>query len=98
MNHDTVIFRTFKKRRLYNGNYPEVIALFPYIASDRRGALYGCESYMHVGQHGSADYDNVIRGTRPATPEEYAPLQRELVGIGYQLKIASRRDRTKVSP
>ena len=52
-----VIFRKFS-----NG---EIIALFPYIAGNNDG--YTCQSFIHVGQHGSADPHLVMRMTKPAT-------------------------------
>lgn len=80
-----VIFRKFR------GGFcdAEIVALFPEI-----NAGHGCcESYMHVGQHGGADYSGVIAGTVPAQPEDYAPLAAELRGIGYRLKIRTRWNR-----
>ncbi len=66
----------------------DVIALFPELPSD----LYGwfCDSYMHVGQHGGADYHGVIGQTVPATPGECADLSVELRRIGYRLKPLQR--------
>jgi hypothetical protein len=75
-----VIFRAFKR----DG---EVIALFPEIPADCIG--FHCESYMHTGQHGGA-YPGVITGTRLATPDEKAPLMRELESIGYRLEERKR--------
>lgn len=49
--------------------------------------------YCHVGQHGEGDYGAVIQHSRPATPEEYALLKRELEGIGYVLEVCERRTR-----
>jgi hypothetical protein len=69
----TAIFRVFKS------GMKEVIALFPEVVADNYPPH--CLSYMHVGQHGAADYDGVIRGSRPATPEESAPLRRELESL-----------------
>lgn len=69
------VFRTFRKGG-------EVIALFPELPSDVHGNY--CESYMHTGQHGGA-YPGANTGTRPATPEEIAPLQRELESLGYEI-------------
>jgi hypothetical protein len=66
-----------------------IIALFPDIPSDLAGRF--CLSYEHVGQHGGADYQGVIGSTRPAASFEYEPLRQELVSIGYDLKIRSRR-------
>lgn len=81
MNPKTKVhLRTFRKTG-------EVIALFPEIPATRTGDT--CESYMHVGQHGGA-YPGPIQGTRPATPEESAPLAAELERIGYNLAPVSR--------
>lgn len=76
-----VIFRKFR-----NGG--DIIAVFPRIAANVNGYL--CESYMHVGQHGAASPDIVQGLTVLATPKEYAALERELIGLGYILKIAKR--------
>lgn len=73
-------------RKWYNG---DIIALFPQEPADRYGMF--CQSYEHIGQHGGADYDGVVRRTRPAKPGEYADLKDELVGIGYDdLQVAAR--------
>ena len=73
-----VIFRKFG-----NG---EVIALFPD-EQERGGNI--C-SYMHVGQHGSAD-PNIVHRTRPAKWAEFVELLRELQSIGYNdLKICKK--------
>ena len=54
----------------------DVIALFP--EDDAGQGL--CGSYMHVGQHGGADYHGVIAATTPAMPDDYADLAAELKG------------------
>lgn len=69
----------------------EVIALFSQIAADVHGNL--CQSYMHVGQHGGADYSLVVSRTRLATPKKYKPLLKELKRIGYKPLIAKRCSR-----
>lgn len=74
-----VIFRKFK-----NG---EVIALFPQEPASADG--WECMSYMHVGQHGSAD-PFIVHDTRAAKPSECAPLVVELRSIGYELDIHKR--------
>lgn len=66
-------------RKLKDG---KIIALMPYI-TNYSGFI---ESYMHVGQHSSADYYGMIALTRPATEEEYADLKQELEYIGYNVK------------
>lgn len=67
----------------------DIIALFPTIP----GGQYGeCTAYVHVGQHGSADYGLVIRSTRPATTAESADLRAELLHIGYDDLRVCRRE------
>lgn len=78
-----VIFRKWAK-------VGDIIALFPDIPADYAG-LY-CDSYMHVGQHGSANYDLILKSSVLATPEEYKELYDELVKVGYDdLKVCKRR-------
>jgi len=74
--------------------YPdgEVIALMPDDVDPRDGTV---TCYLHVGQHGAADYSHVIAATRVANmlaPEVIA-LRDELVAIGYNAKYRQRRDR-----
>lgn len=72
-----------KTTRVIFRRYPDgqVITLFPDIPwSRRRGEI---TSYMHVGQHGAADYSHVIATTEPATEKEYAGLLNELRQTGY---------------
>ena len=73
-----VIFRKFP-----NG---DILALFPEIQITNF-----CSSYMHIGQHGGADYQACISITKPAAPDEYANLASELSSIGYDLQIRQRR-------
>ena len=74
-----VIFRKFKSG--------DVIALFPQEPATSDG--WECMSYMHVGQHGSAN-PMIVQDTKAATPKEYAPLVAELLSIGYRLDIHKR--------
>ena len=62
----------------------EVIALFVNHKYNYQGL---CMSYMHIGQHGGANYSYVLNRTKLATPEEYSDLKTELESIGYNLKI-----------
>ena len=73
----------------YWSDSQDVIALFPEI--DAGNGL--CQSYMHVGQHGGANYSHVVEMTALATPEEYAPLVEELEIIGYILDIKKKWSR-----
>jgi hypothetical protein len=77
-----VVFRKWNRK---NGT---VIALFPDI-----GHAPGLvSSYEHVGQHGGADYSGVINHTKPATPDEYADLKKELESApyNYNLRVVKR--------
>lgn len=67
-----VVFRKWKDG--------ETIALFPDDTNPYDGTV---TSYMHVGQHGAADYGHVISATHPAHPSEYRDLLAELKAIGY---------------
>lgn len=75
-----VIFRKYS-----NGN---ILALFPY---DINPFNYFVGSYMHMGQHSSADYLGCIKSTKPATREEYQNLFEELISIGYILNVIKKR-------
>lgn len=90
MTQDTevtpVIFRMFNEPDAYWQR--DLIALFPTVDE----GMGKCSSYIHIGQHCGADYHRVIDVSRPATPEEYAPLVRELESdpYGYNLKVHRR--------
>ena len=76
-----VIFRKFKEG--------DIIAIFPTMS----GTLnqYTCNSYQHIGQHGSCDPTYLIQETKPTKPEEYEELFQELINIGYDdLKVYKR--------
>lgn len=83
MDKTQVTFRYWKQ---------EVIALFPYIIETRQGLV---QSYMHVGQHGAACYEGIIRESKPANKEQRKDLANELKGLGYNLEIIKRRNRAK---
>lgn len=86
-----VIFRTFKPRPEFQEAGGDVIAIFPELPGDSN-PYRTCLSYQHIGQHGAmiVDYTDI---TRPASPAEYADLQRELESIGYDLDIRKRSTR-----
>jgi hypothetical protein len=81
-----VMFRKWRNAAELIGD--GVIALFPYEPADYSGQQ--CESYEHVGQHGGANLAGVINASRPATPEEYGPLKRELESAPYHYKLTIR--------
>lgn len=78
-----VIFRIWPKSQ---GG--DVIALFPALAGDDHA--YTCQSYQHTGQHSAADLVGLGRKLRLATRKEFAPLVKELRGLGYSLDIRQR--------
>jgi hypothetical protein len=78
-----IVFRKFS-----NG---EVIALMPYQISTGRYIT----SYVHVGQHGDADYNAVINNTKAATEEEYYALKCELESIGYRIQVITKKNNRK---
>lgn len=71
-----VVFRVFPRSE--NNAKPEVIALFCDSAQDCRPG--NVMSYMHMGQHGEAARC-LGRSLKLATPDQYAPLKRELESI-----------------
>ncbi len=78
-----VIFRADRKKD------PEVTAIFPSLVGTNE---HDMTCYAHVGQHGSCSHQYIYR-TRLATPDEYADLLRELVGIyapEYVLRVVKR--------
>lgn len=65
----------------------DIIALMPY----EQWCGIECASFMHLGQHGGADYNHVIRTTKPATESEYKELFDELTSIGYNIKVIKKK-------
>ncbi len=74
-----VVFRKLKETN-------EIIALFPELIEKNYYVL----SYMHVGQHGSADYNHIVNISKLATENEYKDLFNELTNIGYNLQVLKR--------
>lgn len=66
----------------------DIIALFPGVAGSND--VTTCESYMHMGQHGAASVGLGGKTIKMATEGEYAPLKRELEGLGYNIKVIKR--------
>lgn len=90
MSKDTektvVIFRKYK-------NNGDILALFPELPWSGDSNV---TSYEHMGQHGAADYNHCLDITKPAKPEEYAALKKELENqVGYNLEVKSKRMRNK---
>ncbi len=80
-----VVFRKFK-------DTGDIIALFVDETNYPDGSI---ESYMHVGQHSAASYHHVVTITKPAKPDEYEALARELKQRGYSLRVLTRNMRWK---
>lgn len=76
-----------EKTKVVFRRYPDgqIIALFPEEPGDQ--APYTCSSYMHVGQHSSADPQGVVSQTTLAEPRQYGRLKAELEGLGYDLDV-----------
>lgn len=70
MEHLPVIFR-----KESDGS---ILAVFPTEPESYYG--YNMTCYAHVGQHGSCSLE-YYHETKPAAPDEYAPLLAELRGI-----------------
>lgn len=80
----TVIFRADKAGR-HKG---EVTAIFPTLPWNNAGDL---TAYAHIGQHGAASLAWYYADTRPARPDEFAPLLRELQQIYAPTRLDVRK-------
>lgn len=78
-----VLFRADKRGQFKDS----VTAVFPTLP----GAPGMLMCYAHIGQHGDCSRD-WLRDTRPATPDEFAALKRELESapFGYNLRVVER--------
>ncbi len=77
--------------RVSKDDIADVFVLFPALPGTNEP--HTCCCYQHVGQHSHANLAGCINSSRPAIPDEYAALKRELEGIGYKLRIVKRRTR-----
>jgi len=82
-----------EKLKVIYRKFPEgdVIALFPEVPGDSWAT---CNSYQHIGQHGSASL-GVIYDTKLATPEEYKDLHEEITQIYFEYEIVIYRRYTR---
>lgn len=64
----------------------DIFALFPDMHEDGDD-LVTC--YQHIGQHGIGSLILSMEASIPATPEEYADLEKELEQRGYTLIVVS---------
>ena len=80
METTKVVFRLWEETE-------EIIAIFPEVPSST-ATPNNCESYTHVGQHGSCSPAYLIGRTKPPSSDDQSKvsaLREELKGIGYQL-------------
>lgn len=80
-----VIFRTWPA--MYGGG---VIALLLDAPANPGHVMM----FEHGGQHAEGSYAGVMHQTRPSTPEEYAPLYRELTSTPYEYTLIIRKRRS----
>lgn len=74
-----VVFRRFAD---------QVVALFPTTPFD---LYYGhCQSYESFGKYGAAEIDSCITDSKPATPEQYKFIEKELESLGYHIAVYKR--------
>lgn len=66
-----------------------VFAIFPELEETGRTVT----TYDHVGGHSSGPYGPLIDTTRPARPEEYEELRRELESAPYNYRLQVRKRR-----
>jgi hypothetical protein len=69
-----------------------IYALLPHECCDNKGNV---TTYQHVGQHSAADYLHCIGTSRPATPEEYADLKKEMESMRYNFNVMQKRNYEK---
>lgn len=82
--HETPVLFRVHRAPMKHGS--DVTAVFPCEPADYAGRTMSC--YAHIGQHSGCDF-GWYHQTRPAKPEEYADLKRELESApyGYRLKV-----------
>lgn len=66
---------------IFKKSQGEVLAIFPELPGTNDPYTMTC--YAHAGQHSSCD-TVFVSNAKPAKPEEYEPLLRELKAIGYE--------------
>lgn len=70
----------------------DIIAIMPHDAERNGNVGY----YVHVGQHGTGDYQVMLSTTRLAKPKEYKELKQEMERVhGYNFNILKKRNYNK---
>jgi hypothetical protein len=83
MTDDDIVLVIFRAER--SGQFKgDVTAVFPTLPADQHGHMMTC--YAHIGQHSGCDH-GWYNKTRPAKPDEYADLKRELESVPYEYKL-----------
>ena len=73
----------------------QIIALFPEESEKQVGTVM---SYMHNGQHATADYNGVIEQTKQANKNQYQSLLNELrYNMGYNNLLILKQPKTRMS-
>lgn len=75
--------------KFYIAESKEIIAFFPkehYYFNDHKDYNEVFTSYVHLGQHTSCS-KYYIAQCKEARPKEFADLQKELEGLGHNLKV-----------
>ena len=88
-NYKTEVVFRVDKAGAFKGT---VFAMLPHECADRQGNV---TCYEHVGQHHSANYSGCIAKSRPATPEEYKDLKKEMENQGYDLVVIKKQNYDK---
>ena len=68
----------------YHKGNDDLFAFFTNELYNKSPKLRAC--YSHVGQHSCCNVD-YLKECELATPEQYAPLKKELESIGYELIV-----------
>ena len=71
----------------------QIIALMPHDVDCHDGRI---NSYMHIGQHGLAEYSHCVNITKLATEAEYADLKKELESIGYLVNVINKQGQWEI--
>lgn len=86
---DEDITRVLFRAEIGGAHAGDVTAVFPDLPCPRNTLT----CYAHIGQHSACSRAWIRESTRPATPQEYAPLKRELESLGYELRVIGRLPR-----
>lgn len=69
-----------------------IFALLPHDCATKTGLV---QSYQHIGQHSSANYNHCLKTSRLACPSEYTELFKEMENLGYNLNVIKKQNYKK---